>query len=156
MHGKPRRGKRLNLIRGVTSLRNTLDCRALKMPGYLFLLTKSDKQRTKDLGLCNLGCRGLAMFLRRSQGGGGRMSSRQGAPSVAIISARHHGNKPTSSALQSWWPGRSKALCGPSTCPHRSLCSQLCVATLGGCSPIPAPYEGRSEKDSYTPLHAGG
>lgn len=51
------------------------DCRALKMPGYLFLLDKADKQRTKDLGLCNLGCSSLAMILRCSQGGGERMSS---------------------------------------------------------------------------------
>lgn len=53
------------------------DCRALKMPGYLFLLDKADKQRTKDPGLCNLGCSSLAVILRCSQGGGGRMSSSQ-------------------------------------------------------------------------------
>lgn len=51
------------------------DCRALKMPGYLFLLDKADKERTKDLGLCNLDCSSLAMILRCSQGGGGRISS---------------------------------------------------------------------------------
>lgn len=94
MHGKPCRGERLNPIRGVMSLRNALDCRALKMPGYLFLLDKADKQRTKDPGLCNLGCSSPATILRRSQGGGGRMSSRQEAPSVAIISPCRCGRKP--------------------------------------------------------------
>lgn len=113
MHGKPCLGERSNPIRGVTSLRNAVDCRALKMPGYLFLLGKADKQRTKDPGLCNLGCSSPATILRHSQGGGGRMSSRQEAPSVAIISPRHCGRKPC--RLPCPAPGRSTR--GPSFLP---------------------------------------
>lgn len=81
-------------ITGVTSLRNALDCRALKMPGYLFLLDKADKRRTKDPPLCNAGCSGPAALSGRSRGGGRRMSSRQEAPSVAVVSPSCCGRKP--------------------------------------------------------------
>lgn len=130
------------------SLRNTLDCRALKMPGYLSLLNKADKQRTKDPGLCNLGCRSLATILRCSQGGGGRMSSRQEAPSVAIISLCRCGRKPCRLPWPA--PGRSTKLSpAPAQGPlaqHRCqrVHTELCKPTATNMSPASQPGSGFS------------
>lgn len=96
MHGKARRGERSHPIRAARSLRNALDRRAPKMPGYRLLPDKADKPRTKDPPLCNTGCSGPAALSgrSRSRGGGGRMSSRQEAPPVAVVSPCCRGRKP--------------------------------------------------------------
>lgn len=110
------------------------DCRALKMPGYLFLLDKADKQRTKDPGLCNLGCSSLAMILRCSQGGGGRMSSSK--RQLQLLSSPRAAEKRALPARALSCPRVVAAEQGASCChpsleppsslPHSVVCSSSC------------------------------